>query len=133
MSFSCYREIHLLRFISWHCTSIYKKYFNLLGFVCMSSQTLLISQISIKNFAYHTMFKSITLVIFSNVIFRFRHWIFYLFKIFDFPYASNQKNTPTQRKHWDTGIYCGSVNRVRYYCNRKVLVYNVYYVNNPYS
>ena len=34
----CYRKIHLLRFIICYCTSIYKKYVNLLGFICPSSQ-----------------------------------------------------------------------------------------------
>ena len=50
-------KIHLLRFINWYCTSIYKKYVNLLCFICPSSQhsayltnnhhkTFLITQIS---------------------------------------------------------------------------------------
>ena len=35
---SFYRDIHLLRFINCCCTSIYKKYVNLLGFICPSLQ-----------------------------------------------------------------------------------------------
>ena len=33
-----YREIHLLRFISFYCTLIYNNYVNLLGFISSSSQ-----------------------------------------------------------------------------------------------
>ena len=64
MSYSCYREIHLLRFISYYCTLIYNKYGNLLGFICPSSQnstyltnnhhkTLLITQISNKSLLWY--------------------------------------------------------------------------------
>ena len=44
-----------------------------------------------------------------------------------------QNETPTQRKHWNRVIYRSSADRASYYYNIKVLVYNVYLVNNPYS
>ena len=47
MSSLCYSNIHLLMFISCYCTSIYKKYVMLLGFICNHHKTQLISQIII--------------------------------------------------------------------------------------
>ena len=43
------------------------------------------------------------------------------------------KKMLTQIKHWKTGIYQRSADCASYYYNRKVLMYNVYLVNNPYS
>ena len=58
MSSSCYREIHLLRFIFCHCTLIYNKYVISLCFIISHHKNLLISQISNKYFCYilNTMF-----------------------------------------------------------------------------
>ena len=62
---SCYRKIHLLRFLNFYCTSIYKKYFNLLGFIFPSSQ----------NSAYFTNNYHKTLLI-TQILNQFLLWYF---------------------------------------------------------
>ena len=49
------------------------------------------------------------------------------------PRFNRENKTPTRSKHWKTGLYWGLENLVSYYYNRKVLVYNIYLVDNPYS
>ena len=92
-----FREIHLLRFISCYCTSIYKKYVILLCFICNNHKTLLISQISNEflcdifkdkfspQTSKYTTFQKLQLTR------HIKHW-----------------KTPTHRKHWKTKIYKGS-------------------------
>ena len=113
MSSLCYCEIHLLRFISCYCILIYKKYVNLLGFICSSSQ----------NSAYLTNnhHKNLLITKISN---QFLLWYFQR-KFFAADTESTnflkaltvqtqKKNTPTHSKHWNTGLYQGSADCVRY-------------------
>ena len=44
-----------------------------------------------------------------------------------------KQRNPTQRKYWNMGLYSWFSDRASYYYNRKVLMYNVYLVNSPYS
>ena len=129
----CYCEIHLRRFIRWYCTFIYNKYVNLLCFIFPSSQ----------NSAYLTNNHHKTVLV-TKISNQFLLW--YLQRPFfsvDTEYTTfskastvqmqKTKKMPTRSKHLKTGLYRGSANFVRYYFNRKVLLYNVYPINNPYS
>ena len=129
----CYCLIHLMRFINWYNTSVYKKYVNLLGFIFPSLEhstyltnnlhrTLLITknsnQVLCGIFKGHFLLQTLNLLPFQKLqLFR----------------RSKKNKTPTQRKHWKIGLFWGSADRASYYYNKKVLVYNVYSVNNPYS
>ena len=98
MSSSCYRKIHLLRFINCYCTSIYKKYVNLLGFIFPSSQ----------NSAYLTNNYHKTLLI-TQISNQFRLWYFQRLS-----FTADTESTPfskdstaqTQQTKKDTHIFC---------------------------
>ena len=129
----CYREINLLRFISCYCTFINKKDVYLLGFICISSQN---STYITKSF-HKTLF--ITQILNKLILWYFQRQFFAAdtesttFSKTLTVQTQKTKKTPTQIKHWKTGIYRGSADCARYYYNRKVIVYNVYSVKNPYS
>ena len=133
MSDLCYLEIHLLRFISCYCTSVYNKYFSLLVFICPSSQ----------NSSYLANNHHKTLIIKKNLInsfcdilkgrFLLQTLNLLLFQKLQLYRRSKQKKTPIQSKHWKTGIYPGLFYRAIHYHNKKGLVYKVYWVNNLYS
>ena len=133
MSSLCYREIHLLRFISCYCTLIYKKYVNLLGFIFPSSQN---SAYLTNNYQNNLL---ITQILNQLLLWYFQRSFFAAdTESTTFSKTSNvqmqqTKMTPKQSKYLNTGIYRGSDNCARYYYNRNLLVYDVYLVNNPYS
>ena len=131
MSALSYREIYLIMFICSYCslstrnTSIYYVSF------FHHHKNMLISQIIITKFCLSHKFR----INYFCDIFK-GHFLLQTLNVLPFQKIglsrrSKQKNL-TQSKHWDTGIYWGSANCVSYYYNRKVLVYNVYSVNNPY-
>ena len=85
MSYLCYCEIHLLRFICCYCTSIYNKYVVLLCIICNHHKTFLISEILNQflcniykhNYSPHTTIST----------------------------TSQKLRSPKHSKHWNTELY----------------------------
>ena len=88
MSALSYREIQLLSFICFYCTSIYNKHVNLLCFVINHHNTLFITQIS-NIFICYILEHNVSLH--ASTYTTFRNLL-----------------SSTQRKHWKTGLYQGS-------------------------
>ena len=114
MSASCYCQIHLLRFIICYCNLIYNEYVISVCFIINCQKTLLILQIIITNTCFS---QKIRIYCFCDI---FRGHCFA---------ADNEYFTLSKA----LGLYRGSGDRVRYFHNRKVLVYNIFSVNNTYS
>ena len=114
MSSSCYRYIHLLRFMSCCCTSIYNKYVNLSGLIFPSSQ----NSAYLKNNHHKTLL--ITQISNQFLLWYFQKSFFcYLLNLLPFKNlllsrSSKQKITLTQSKHLKIGLYRGLANSASY-------------------
>ena len=111
---SCYRWIHLLKFVSCYCALICNEYVIVLCFIINHHKTLLISQIIMKKICLSQKFR----------INSFRDISKGHVFAADTEYSTFSKSS---------GIYCGSADSASYFYNRKVLVYNVYLANNTYG
>ena len=94
MSYLCYGNIHLLRFISFNCTLLYNKYIILLCSICNHHKPLLISQVIITKFAHLENIESIPLCCFQIQFFCCRQLNLPPSKSFDFPYAPYIEASP---------------------------------------
>ena len=112
---------------------IYTEYVILLCFVINHYKTLLISQIIITNLCLSHKFIINSFCDIFKVHFFAADTESSTFSKALAVQTQQTKKRPTQSKHWKTGLYLGSADRASYYYNIKVLVYNVYSVNNPYS
>ena len=102
-----------MRFIFGYPTLIYTKYVILSCFVINNQKTLLISQMIITNIRWSHTFR-----IYSFCDILKGHF-----------FAVDTESSIFSKA---SGLYCGSADRVRYFYNRKVIVYNVFLVKNLY-
>ena len=89
-----YSWIHLLRFIGFYCTSIYKKYVILLCFIFNHHKTFLISKIIITKLCLSHKFQINSFLVFSKAIFCCIKLNQPPSKSFDYPDAENIVRRP---------------------------------------